>query len=73
MFLQYSVFSHAEQIILLIWVLVPEMWCDISLRRENCKVQLLGLTALQHSWSQSVHVYVSVSVCVGGVNVGVCG
>lgn len=27
---------------MLIWLLVPDMWCDISQRRENCKFQLLG-------------------------------
>lgn len=42
---------------LLIWVSAPEMGCDISQRRENCKFQLLGLTSRGHSWSRSVHLH----------------
>ena len=59
------------------WVSVPEKRCQISPRGENCKVQLLGLTALGHSWSRSVRVCLLVCVCVCvcvcvGVDVGVC-
>lgn len=50
--------------------MLPEMRCDISQRRENCKVQLLGLTALGHSWSWSVRVCVLVRGWM--VTVGVC-
>lgn len=58
--------------LVLIWSSVPEMRCDISLRRENCKVQLFGLTALGHSWSQSVCGWVDVGVRVADVHVRVC-